>query len=1046
MILSNLSVKRPVFATVLNLLIIIFGIVAFTDLPLREYPDIDSPIVSISTNYSGASAAIIETKITQPLEDRISGISGVKNITSTSRNGRSNISIEFELSRDIDAAANDVRERISRAIDNLPEQADTPEVFKSDDDDNVIVWFNLRSENMSVLELTDYAKRYITDRFAVVNGVARVRIGGGLDYAMKITLDRNLMAARNITVADIEKTLRAENVELPAGEVKSIDRVFSVRVSRSYLRPEDFNSMVIGRGDDGHLIRIGEIAHVELAAKEKEQLFKGDGVNMVGLGVIKQSKANTLQVVASARAEMQKIQDSLPAGTYIVDSYDSSVFIQGSIDEVYNTLLIAMALVVLVIYIFLGNFRATLIPAVTVPVALIGSMMVLSALGFSINLLTLLALVLAIGLVVDDAIVVLENIYRRIEQGEPALLAAYRGAKEVGFAVVATTLVLISVFIPLIFLQGNIGRLFTEFAIAISAAVAFSSITALTLSPMMCSRLLRKSSEKNSSQNSQQSSSQNKRSWLGQKFDRGFSALENNYGNSLKHSIKSPLLLVVLFVVTAAAIFSLFDKIPSEYAPKEDRGNFFISMQGAEGASYTNNVKNMAAIEKILMASKDKADVKRVIIRVPGFGGRGGIAIVGMPDWDKRNIDTFSYLNELRPKLAELTDVRAFAIMRSGLGGRGQGRPVQFVLQGNSYEELARWRDIIINRAKENPNLIRIDSDYKETYPQFMVDIDRQRAADLGVSIGDIGRTMQTMLGNRRVTTYIERGEEYDVILEGDETKYASPRDIDGIYVRSLSTQKLIPLSNLVSLSENATSSRLNRYNRLRSITISANLADDYPLGEALTYLNELVQEELPASAMVDYKGQSQLFVDSGSSMVFVFALALLITYLVLAAQFENFIQPFVILLAVPMAIVGAMSGLYFAGMTLNIYSQIGLVMLIGLAAKNGILIVEFANQLRDRGKGFEEALIEASQHRLRPIIMTSFTTVMSSIPLILASGPGSESRMVIGVVILAGVSVATFLTLFVVPGAYYWLCKNTGSPLKLTRELEQLENDNIKS
>jgi len=1034
MILSNISVKRPVFATVLNLLIIIFGIVAFTDLPLREYPDIDSPIVSISTNYSGASAAIIETKITQPLEDRISGISGVKNITSTSRNGRSNISIEFELSRDIDAAANDVRERISRAIDNLPEQADTPEVFKSDDDDNVIVWFNLRSENMSVLELTDYAKRYITDRFAVVNGVARVRIGGGLDYAMKITLDRNLMAARDITVADIEKTLRAENVELPAGEVKSIDRTFSVRVSRSYLQPEDFNNMVIGRGIDGHLIRIGEIASVELAAKVKEQLFKGDGVNMVGLGVIKQSKANTLQVVESARAEMQKIQDSLPTGTYIVDSYDSSVFIQGSIDEVYNTLLIAMVLVVLVIYIFLGNFRATLIPAVTVPVALIGSMIILSALGFSINLLTLLALVLAIGLVVDDAIVVLENIYRRIEQGEPPLLAAYRGAKEVGFAVVATTLVLISVFIPLIFLQGNIGRLFTEFAIAISAAVAFSSITALTLSPMMCSRLLKRSNKKN------------KRSWLGQKFDSGFATLENSYGNALRESIKSPLLLVVLFIVAMAAIFSLFEKIPSEYAPKEDRGNFFIAMQGAEGASYNNNVKNMAEIEKILMASKGRGEVDRVIVRVPGWGGRGGIAIVGMPDWDDRSIDTFDYLNELRPQLAELTDVKAFAIMRSGLGGRGQNRPVQFVLQGNSYEELARWRDIIISRAKENPNLIRIDSDYKETYPQFMVDIDRQRAADLGVSIGDIGKTMQTMLGNRRVTTYIERGEEYDVILEGDETKYTSPRDIDGIYVRSLATKKLIPLSNLVSLSENATSSRLNRYNRLRSITIDANLADDYPLGEALAYLNELVKEELPESAMVDYKGQSQLFVDSGSSMLFVFALALLITYLVLAAQFENFIHPFVILLAVPMAIVGAMAGLYFAGMTLNIYSQIGLVMLIGLAAKNGILIVEFANQLRDQGQEFKSSLIEASQHRLRPIIMTSFTTVMSSIPLILASGPGAESRMVIGVVILAGVSVATFLTLFVVPGAYYWLCKNTGSPLKLSRELQLLESNSVEN
>ncbi len=1028
MILSDISVKRPVFATVINLLIVTFGVVAFSMLPLREYPDIDPPVVSIATNYPGASAAIVETKITQVLEDRISGISGVKNITSNSRNGRSSISIEFNLSRDIDAAANDVRERISRASGNLPEQADPPEVFKSDDDDNVIVWFNLRSKTLSVLELTDYANRYIVDRFAVVDGVARVRVGGGFDYAMKVSLNRLAMAARGITVADIENTLRAENIELPAGDVESVDRDFSVRVERAYSKAEDFAAMVVGRGNDGHLIRLGEVAKVELTAEQDKQTFKGNGVNMVGLGISKQSKANTLAVVQSARKEMAKVQESLPPGTFIADSYDSSVFIQGSIDEVYNTLFIAIALVILVIYLFLGNVRATLIPAVTVPVALIGSMMVLSWLGFSINLLTLLALVLAIGLVVDDAIVVLENIYRRIEHGEPPLLAAYRGAREVGFAVIATTLVLISVFVPLVFIEGNIGRLFTEFALAIAAAVAFSSLTALTLSPLMCSKLLRKN--ENQSRFSR---------W----FDHHFHRLENAYSRVLRNTIKSPILLVGLFIVTLAAIYSLFQQLPEEYAPKEDRGNFFISMQGAEGASFDSNMRNMANIEKILMDSLAEGELSRVLIRVPGFGGRGGIAIVGMPAWGERKVETFDYLNQLRPQLGAISDVNAFAIMRSGLGGRGLGRPVQFVLQGNTYEELARWRDIIISSAEQNPGFIRLDSDYKETYPQLMVEIDRQRAADLGVSISEIGRTMQTMLGSRRVTTFLDRGEEYDVLLEGKKSDYTSPSAIDNVYVRSNTTGQLIPLSNLVTTRENATSSRLNRYNRLRSVTISANLADNYSLGDALDYLREQVKQELPANAMMDYKGQSQMLIESGGSMAFVFILALMITYLVLAAQFESFIHPFVILLAVPLALVGALTGLYFAGMSINIYSQIGLIMLIGLAAKNGILIVEFANQLRDAGKEFETALIEASSHRLRPIIMTSFTTIMSSIPLVMASGPGAESRMVIGLVILTGVSVATVMTLFVVPSAYYWLCRHTGSPLRLSRKLETFEQEN---
>jgi multidrug efflux pump len=1024
-ILSDLSVKRPVFATVINLILITFGVVAFFQLPLREYPDIDPPVVSINTYYPGASAAIVETKITQVLEDRISGVEGIKNITSTSRVGQSNITIEFELDRDIDSGTNDIRDRISRALNNLPDQADPPEVFKANDDENVIVWFVLQSTSLTTLELTDYAQRYIVDRFAVVDGVARVRVGGGRTYAMKVLLNRAAMAARNVTVGDIESTLRDENVELPAGKVESVDRDFTIRVERSYLTAQDFSSMVITRSDDNSLIRLGDVATVEVAAEDEENMFRGNGKNMVGLGIVKQSKANTLEVVKSARKEMENIQGSLPIGTTITNSYDTSVFIQGSIDEVYNTLMIAMIMVVLVIFLFLGNIRVTLIPALTVPVALIGSMMALSWFGFSINLLTLLALVLAIGLVVDDAIVVLENIYRRIENGQPPLMAAYEGGREVAFAVIATTLVLVAVFIPLIFLSGNVGRLFTEFAIAIASAVIFSSITALSLTPMLCSKMLKH---------------QTRSSSFGQFLDKNFARFEKVYGKLLNGSIHQPFMIVLIVLFSLISVYLLFTQLPTEYTPKEDRGNLFIMMQGAEGASYESNVKNMQQIENLLLAYQQRGELDRVIVRVPGFGGTGGIAIIGMPDWGERTFGTFEFINQINNELQEVTDVRAFAIMRRGIGGGGSSSPVEFVLQGNTYEELAKWRDIIVEKAQQNPNLSAINSDYKETFPQLLVKIDRNRAYDLGVPVGDIAKNLETMLGQRRVTSFVDRGEEYDVIVEGVKTDFQSPDDIDNIYVRSRTSQELIPLSNLINLQENATSSQLNRYNRLRSITISANLADDYVLGDALDFLNSVVDEHLPEAVQVDYKGQSMLLKESGSSILFVFGLALLLTYLILAAQFESFIHPFVILLTVPLALVGALAGLELMGMSLNIYSQIGIVMLIGLAAKNGILIVEFANQLRDKGLTFENALINAAQQRLRPIVMTTFTTVTSAIPLVLASGPGAESRMVIGVVIFAGVSLASLFTLFVVPGAYYWLCRNTGSPKKIAQEIEKHE------
>ncbi|GMM69116.1 efflux RND transporter permease subunit [Alteromonas sp. MTD1] len=1027
MLLSDVSVKRPVFATVINLILIIFGIVAVSMLSLREYPDIDPPIVSVSTTYTGASANIVETRITQLLEDRISGIEGIKNVTSTSRNGRSDITIEFKLSRDIDAAANDVRERVSRALNNLPDQADPPEVSKANSDESAVVWYNLRSTNLNTMELTDYAERFLVDRLSIVDGVARVQIGGGRRYAMKVFLDRNAMAARGITVSDVEQVIRAENVELPAGEVESVDRNFEVRVARTFLTPDDFAALTVAVGSDGYLVRLGEIANVELTAEDDETEFRGDGVNMIGLGIIKQSKANTLDVARAAKEQITRIEESLPDNIFIVPSYDSSVFIEASIDEVYQTLAIAMMMVVIVIYLFLGNVRATFIPAVTVPVSIIAAFIVMYALGFSINLLTLLAMVLAIGLVVDDAIVVLENIYRRIEMGEPPILAAYRGAREVGFAVIATTLVLISVFVPLVFLEGNIGRLFTEFALAIAAAVAFSSFTALTLSPMMASKILKK---------------RERSSGFGNWMDKRFSALENSYFNSLGKTLHQPLLMVIMLVVAVVALVQLSERVPSEFVPKEDRGNFFILMNAQEGASFESNASNLKQIEDVLMPYRENGKINRLLVRTPGFGGNAGIAIVGSADWDERDFSTFELMDEISAKLNTVPDVRAFAIMRSGVSGGGFGRPVQFVLQGDTYENLVAWRDTVLEKASENRNLIRLDSDYKETSPQLLVNINRDRAADLGVSISDIGGTLEVMLGQRRVSTFLDRGEEYDVIIEGIEDDFRSPNSIENLYVRSSRTGELIPMDNLLTFEEQATSSRLNRYNRMRAVTISANLSDGYTLGEALAYLEDIVRTELPDNVSIDYKGESQLYNEAGNSFVYVFLLALAVTYLILAAQFESWVHPLVIMLTVPLALVGAYIGLFFSDMTINIYSQIGLVMLIGLAAKNGILIVEFANQLRDAGMEFEQALKRAAAQRLRPIVMTGFTTVFSSLPLVLASGPGAESRMVIGMVIFSGVLLSAFMTLYVVPTAYSWMARNTGSPLMRTQEIEKLEKN----
>jgi len=1028
MILSDISIKRPVFASVISLLLIVFGLVSFSRLPLREYPDIDPPVVTIDTVYPGASAYVVESQITQLVEERIAGVEGIRFIESSSQDGRSRVTIEFSTGRDIDAAANDLRDRVSRIVDDLPTEADPPEIQKEDSNDDVIMWLNLTSEKMTVPELTDYADRYLVDRFSVLDGVSRVRVGGGQRYAMRVWLDRSAMAARDLTVTEVEQALRAENVELPAGKIESATRSFTLRLGRAFLTSEDFSKIVIKRGADDYLIRLGDIARVERGTEEDRTFFRGNGVAMVGLGIIKQSTANTIDVARSAKSQMESLNPTLPDGMQIRQSFDTSVFIEEAIKEVYKTLAIAIGLVILVIFLFLGSVRATIVPAVSVPVSIIASFIALNAFGFSVNLLTLLALVLAIGLLVDDGIVVLENIYRRIEEhNETPLVAAFNGTRQVGFAVVATTLVLISVFVPIAFLEGDVGRLFSEFALTLAAAVCFSSIVALSLSPMLASILLKPRRLERSSP---------------PRIDRFYRWIRRTYRRFLGRALRWPLLVAIVFVSLLIGTYWLFNQIATEYAPKEDRGAFFVIVNGPEGATYEYMSEYMDEIEARLMPLVDNGEITRLLVRTPrSFGNienfNSGIVISVLEQWDQRR-SAWDIMNEVRTKLRDLPGVRAFPVMRQGFGSSIQ-KPVQFVIGGGTYQELTEWRDILMEKIEAgNPGLLGLDWDYKETKPQIEVSIDYDRAAELGVTVSAIGRTLETMFGSRRVTTYLEEGEEYDVIVEGERDLQRTPNDLQSIYVRSARSGKLVPLASFISLKEFADSSTLKRYNRVRALTLQANLADDLALSEALSYLETLARENLPERVIIDYKGISQDYKSSSDSILFVFALGIVVVFLVLAAQFESWVNPLVIMLTVPLAMAGGLFGLYITGNTLNIYSQIGLVMLVGLAAKNGILIVEFTNQLRDRQISFLRAVLQAAEIRLRPIVMTGITTAAGAVPLILSSGAGAETRMVIGVVVLAGVISATLFTLFVVPVAYSVLARRTALPGTIERRLQQ--------
>jgi multidrug efflux pump len=1008
MFLPELSIRRPVLATVMSLLIILVGVISFLKLTVREYPKIDSPVVSVRTVYKGASPQVIESQVTQPLEDSISGIEGVRTLKSVSREEVSQITIEFVSDRDPDAAANDVRDRVARARGRLPDEVDEPIVAKVEADAQAIIWLRLFSDRHSALEISDYADRYVADRLKTVTGVASVIIGGERRYAMRIWLDRERLAAYGLTPQDVEEALRRQNVEVPAGRIESRSREFTVLSEADLRTPRQFNQLII-REVNGYPVRLKDVGRAELGAQDERNIVRVNGKPAVGLGIVKQSTANTLEVARGVKAELAGIRAALPEGMDIGVAFDTSVFIEESIKSVYEVMAEALVLVVLVIFFFLRSPRATLIPFVTIPVSLIGAFFLVWLMGFSINVLTLLGIVLAIGLVVDDAIVVLENIQRHIEEGMKPLAAALQGSREIAFAVVAMTVTLAAVFAPLAFSTGNTGKLFTEFALTVAAAVVVSGFVALTLTPMMCSRLLRHERAHGRIYNA---------------LERFFKEVASGYRRALAWCLHHRPAVVAVFLLVAAGGVTLFKNLKSELSPLEDRGYFIGVMIAPEGATmeYTDGYARIW--EKIY--SEVPEITNYFVVVAPGLDRPNpvnfALSFVRLKPWSERSRKSQEITASLAPKMfASMPGVLAFPINPPSLGQSFRNPPVQFVVQGNSYEDLDRVVNALMAKARTFPGLANVDSDLKLNKPQLKVDIDRDKAAAVGVQVEAIGRTLETLLGGRQVTRFKREGKQYDVIVQLEDKDRRKPTDLTSIYVRS-ADGRLNQLSNLVTVTETVAPKELNHFNRLRAAIIQANVAPGYTLSEALDFMEKAAAEVLTAEYATALDGQSREFRESGQELWVVFALALAFIYLVLSAQFESFRGPLVIMLTVPLAVTGALLAMTLAGITLNVYSQIGLVMLIGLITKNGILIVDFTNRLRDEGREKIEALIEASALRLRPILMTTLATVLGAVPLAVATGAGAESRSAIGWVVVGGMTLGTLFTLFVIPVAYTYL------------------------
>ena len=1021
MYITEVSIRRPVVSWVMSLILIVFGLFVFWKLPVRELPSgIQPPVVQIKVEYKSASAPIVDEEVTQVIEDVIGGAEGIKNIDSKSENGKSTINIEFDTDIDLDNAANDIRERVARVVDNLPSESDPPQILKQAAGFTTTMWIALSSASWSDLELGDYAERYLVDQFSSVKNVGRIRIGGLRELSVRVWINPIKLAANNLTIQEVENALRNENVSLPAGTLESNNIDLTINLDKSYNDLEQLKQLPIKK-DKNNVVRIGDISNIEFGPVSEKALFRSqskDALNLktVGIGIYARSGASTVELSKEIKKKVKAIKKSLPEDLNLEIAFNRANYIGAAINEVYKTLVIAFILVVLIIYLFLGNLKAVIVPAIALPVSLIATFLGLYLFDLSINIFVLLSFILAIGIITDDSVIMTDAIYRRIEKGESPLVASYKGSKQITFAIIATTLILIAVFLPLIFIEGISGTLFRETAIALSFAIVVSSFVALTLSPMLGSKFLNKKTKTN---------------FFVVKFDKFFNNFLTFYKETLKFWFdkKKIVGLFVIFMIVGSGLLYNFTK--KELLPMEDRGAYLVIGFTDEGSSFQYTQARAEDVEQRLipLLQSDKSPYHKFLMIVPGFGSENSFLIIALLDrWKNRNQDSQTIMRQAIGKIVTVPQTVAFPISPQSIRVSNYNKPVQMVVLGSSYEDLEKTQEDLIKILRKNKNLSRIESDYSRNKPEIKLIINKNKAKDLGISTQAIGETLETLYGGKTVTKFNKLGKEYPIILQQYLDDRKNKEGLSKIFVRSENNNKLISLANLVDFKEEGSANKLSRYNRQRAVTISANISENYTLNEAIKYLEKNISEIAPEK-QIAWKGKSEELKETSNELYIIFALALLTAYLVMAATFNSFIHPFIIVLTVPLAVFGGLVFILFLNTSINIFSQIALVILIGISTKNSILIVDYANQLRATGKNIESSIREACDLRFRPIIMTSLSTMIAMMPLVIGNigpGAGEGSRLAIGATILGGMAISTFFTLYVTPTMYLALAKNT--------------------
>ena len=1025
MYITDVSIRRPVVAWVMSLILIVFGIFVFSKLPVRELPDgLQPPVVQIKVDYKSASAPIIDQEVTQVIEDVVGGPEGIKNIDSTSENGSSTINVEFDTDINLDDAANDIRERVARVVDNLPSEANAPQILKQAAGFTTTMWLSVSSSTWNDLELGDYAERYLVDQFSSVKNVGRILVGGLRELSIRVWIDPIKLAANNLTIQEVEGALRKENVSLPAGTLEANNIDLTLNLDKSYDNIDKLKELPIKKIKDS-IIRLADVANIEFGPVSEKTLFKAqrkDSLNLktVGIGIYARSGASTVELSKNIREKLIDVEKTLPDGVNIEVAFDRATYVGTAIQEVYKTLVVAFILVVTIIYLFLGNLKAVIVPAVALPVSLIASFLGIYLFGLSINIFVLLSFILAIGIITDDSVIMTDAIYRRIENGETPLIAAYKGSKQISFAIIATTLILVAVFLPLIFIDGIAGTLFRETAIALSFSIVVSSFVALTLSPMLGSKFLSKKPKQN---------------FFVIKFDKFFKSFSKFYQETLSYWINKKKIIISFLILTIIVSSILYNFTKKELLPMEDRGVYLVIGFTDEGSSFEYTEKRAEDVEKRLipLLQAENSPYKRFIMRVPGFGSNKNsfnsfIIIALLDDWKNRKESSQSIMRKAIGKIVTVPETVAFPISPQSIRVSSYNKPVQMVILGSSYEELEKIQNEIISNLRKNKNLSRIESDYSRNKPEIKLSINKNRAKDLGISTDSIGRTLETLYGGKTVTKFNKLGKEYPIILQQYLVDRRSKEGLAKIFVRSENNGKLISLANLVEFKEEGSAKKLARYNRQRAVTISANISENYTLAEAMNFLEKTVLET-QTNNQISWKGKSEELKETSNELYIIFGLALLTAYLVMAATFNSFIHPFIIVLTVPLALFGGLVFILFLNSSINIFSQIALVILIGISTKNSILIVDYTNQLRAVGKNIENSVKEACELRFRPIMMTSISTMIAMVPLIVGNigpGAGEASRLAVGATILGGMIISTFFTLYVTPTMYVALAKNT--------------------